>query len=263
MATIDITGRRHGMMTVVGLHHIHVTSGGQKQGRWTVKCDCGQTRIIPLCALRRYFSCGCNRNNNISKNKSKHGWARRGKNLRPEYRIWSLIHQRCNNPKNPAYIRYGGRGIKVCEQWRTFEGFIKDMGERPEGKSVDRIDTNGDYCPENCRWATILEQANNRRGNKNISVNGRTMTASEWERETGVNHTTIKWRLKRGVPASEAVSDKTNRCARMVTIGGVTKNVSQWARESGTQRATIALRLKKGWDAKEAVFAPLKKNQFI
>jgi hypothetical protein len=133
---------------------------------WAVcRCICGGiTRV-----MRRQFrlkitrSCGCKRGELIAASKLKHGAARHGKLRTTEYRIWSLVLQRCNNPNNPAYESYGGRGITVCKRWLKFENFLKDMGKRPAGLTLDRRNNSKGYSKSNCRWATRLEQVHNRR----------------------------------------------------------------------------------------------------
>lgn len=133
----------------------------------------------------------------MSFNIKKHGHSpHRGAS--PTYRTWSGMIQRCKNPNEPAFNRYGGRGITVCDDWLNFEGFLADMGERPKGKSLDRIDNNGGYCPENCRWATRKEQSNNTRTNRRITYKGKTKTLAEWSRCTGIKPSTLRTRLWRG-----------------------------------------------------------------
>lgn len=129
----------------------------------------------------------------------KHGFARLGK-VKQIYSLWCRIKDRCNNPNKQHYERYGGRGIKVCERWQnSFENFLEDMGERPSEKhSIDRIDVNGDYCKENCRWATKKEQANNTSTNKFLLIDGQLKTIAQWSEIYGVKQCIISKRIIRG-----------------------------------------------------------------
>lgn len=115
----------------------------------------------------------------------------------PTYRSWATMIQRCTNTNNTHYSNYGGRGIVVCDKWRIFKNFLEDMGVRPEGKSIDRKDSNGNYCKENCKWSTRIEQGNNMRTNKPITFNGKTQTTPQWARDLGINKGTLASRLVR------------------------------------------------------------------
>lgn len=125
---------------------------------------------------------------------SGHNWQSR------TYISWAQMRQRCGNPKHPKYYMYGERGIKVCARWRVFENFLADMGERPKGKTLDRIDFNGDYKKENCRWATARQQARNTRHVIPIMFRGKMSYRAEIARELGIEDTTLKYRIKRGWP---------------------------------------------------------------
>jgi hypothetical protein len=123
----------------------------------------------------------------------------RGISKTPEYRIWIGIRARCLNPNRNGYPDYGGRGITVCEEWDDFAQFLADMGPRPSPRhSVDRIDNNGNYCPENCRWATQSEQLANQNRSTRIEYNGKVQTGTEWAREFGIKERTLFGRLQRG-----------------------------------------------------------------
>lgn len=118
-----------------------------------------------------------------------------------EHSIYSSMCQRCTNPNAHEYCNYGGRGVKVCDRWSGyygFQNFYEDMGGIPEGMTLDRIDCDGDYSPENCRWATVLQQNNNRRNNKRLAYNGEDLTVAEWERKLGFNRGTLQRRIRDG-----------------------------------------------------------------
>ena len=137
-----------------------------------------------------------------------HGMARRGK-MAPEYQIWAAMKRRCYNPNVADYYLYGGRGIRVCDRWRdSFKAFFEDMGKRPEGGySLDRINSSGDYTPENCRWATALEQRWNRRDTKFVSFNGVSKPLGEWARIYGISVSRLCIRLWRGWSVERALTE--------------------------------------------------------
>lgn len=128
-------------------------------------------------------------------------------------KIWKGMLERCQRKKHKAYHRYGGRGIKVCARWLEFKNFFADMGLRPQGLTIDRIDNDGDYEPGNCRWATQREQMGNTRKNNWIVVDGRRMHATDWSRETGVHVATIKNRLASGWSERDAVTTPPDQYA--------------------------------------------------
>ena len=115
------------------------------------------------------------------------------------YKSWTKMRERCNYPKSNRYASHGARGIKVCKRWEKFENFYENMGERPsKDHSIDRVDNNGNYEPENCRWATQKEQANNRRSNRWVTIDGVTKTYTEWCEERGIKRNTVTSRLSYG-----------------------------------------------------------------
>ncbi len=119
------------------------------------------------------------------------------------------MRQRCENPRNPRYKDYGGRGIKVCDQWQSFENFLADMGMQPPGRTLERNDNDRGYEPGNCRWATRTDQASNTRINNRLTYNGKTMTIAEWARHLGVRDQLIRVRLSRGWSTADALSTDT------------------------------------------------------
>lgn len=124
----------------------------------------------------------------------------------PEYSIWKGLRGRCRNKNNPKYKNYGGRGIKVCERWEDFWNFYDDMGKRPEGMSIDRIDVNGDYSPENCRWADTDTQENNRTTTRLVRIGGEVKSVKHWADYYGINTSTVRDRYFRGWDIVKAIT---------------------------------------------------------
>lgn len=158
----DHTGKRFSMWTVK--HRAESNKHGGAQ--WLCVCDCGTEKIVPATTLvqGKSRSCGCSTKLLQSISLTTHGHSRRrGKGFSKTYSSWHAMRCRCLNPKHKQYADYGGRGIRVHETWNKFENFLADMGERPEDKTLDRIDVDGNYEPGNCKWSTQKEQTANRR----------------------------------------------------------------------------------------------------
>jgi len=189
---------------VFGTWHVEDVASVAKNGavRWNCVCECGSRSVVEAAKLLGggSRSCGCRPH-------STHG-ATRGEQRAPEYEAWLHMRRRCNDPQDPGYQAYGGRGISVCERWLKFENFLTDMGPKPTAAhSIDRYPNNdGNYEPGNCRWATAPEQARNRRSNILITIGERTMCATDWASERGLNVGTVISRIRKGWEPVDAVT---------------------------------------------------------
>lgn len=197
----NLVGQRFGILTVVE------DAGNDAHGNslWLCRCDCGCTKIVRGSKLKegQVKSCGCTQHvfteercANISRSKVKHGLS--GNRL---YYIYDNMIKRCYNESSEKYKNYGGRGITVCDEWKNSRQAFFDWALHSgydEGLTIDRIDVNGNYCPENCRWATQKEQANNRTSNRYVTYNGETHSIAEWAELTGLPPSTLYSRIENG-----------------------------------------------------------------
>lgn len=198
----DMTGLRCNRLLVVGvakraINGTHIL--------WECVCDCGKTVIVASNGLRsgRSGSCGCRQRDQASSSNRTHGSSQTSL-----YAVWNMMIQRCENERSKDFGNYGGRGIRVCDEWRkSFEQFAKDVGERPSGKySLDRFpDKSGDYTPGNVRWATQTEQMRNTRVNRLLTVRGETKCVTEFASQYGISRKCIAHRLQRGWSDEKAV----------------------------------------------------------
>ena len=206
----DLTGATFGRLTV-----IERAANRNKHVYWRCQCECGNEVEVRADSLTRgpTVSCGCYHDEVVT----KHGmWES------SEYHIWRAMLTRCENKNMHAYDRYGGRGIKVCEDWHNFQTFYADMGAFPgSGYSLDRIDNSGDYCPENCRWATWKQQGRNRDYNRMLTYRGNQRCIAEWSEVTGISHSTLRMRLERGWTAKEALTIPVDLGNRWIRQNGV------------------------------------------
>jgi len=190
----NMVGDIFGELTVIG------RSGSQGgNSTWKCLCSCGRETVVQRSNLRSKSVSSCG-NCKPSARKTH------GRTGDPIYTIWSAMKQRCYYKKNKSYSRYGGRGITVCDRWRnSFEAFLSDMGERPYRGTIERVDVEGDYTPENCKWANLIEQANNKTNNVLLTIAGETFSIAQWSVISGRKYGTIYNRKKRGWSDTDSV----------------------------------------------------------
>ena len=199
----NMVGQKFGRLTAIEL-----LDKGKRGYHYLFACDCGNTKNIcgSLVRTGKTLSCGCLRSETTAKKNFVHGLVHTG-----AYQSWLAMKTRCTNPNQSAYKRYGGRGIGFDPSWKLFENFVADMGERPVGMTLERIDNSKGYCKSNCKWATSAEQSRNTRQNVMITHNGKTMCMTDWAKETGIPYPTIQDRVKRGLVA-EQILGENNVC---------------------------------------------------
>lgn len=185
----DLTGKTFNRLTA-----IHRDESKTERVHWVCKCSCGNQRSVSSCDLKSGHtkSCGCWNLEAIVVNNTTHGMSGS-----PIYVVWTNMIARCYDSANKRFISYGGRGITVCDKWRAFEGFFADMGDRPNGMTLERVDVNGNYSPNNCKWATQKEQANNWRKSLRATYKGESFTAMQLSEMLGVKYERIVWAIKR------------------------------------------------------------------
>lgn len=187
-------GTRFGSLVVIGVGDDYIQpSNGCHHSTSICLCDCGNVKTIPNGDLKKghYLSCGCMQLELNRQAKIKHG-----EKYTRLYHIWNTMKQRCNCPTSAKYSSYGARGISVCEEWMEYENFAnwaKNNGYS-DNLTIERIDVNGNYCPENCKWATVQEQNNNKTNTIRLTYNGETHTLSQWANIVGISYVTLRRR---------------------------------------------------------------------
>lgn len=213
-AAKDYSGQKFGRLNVLAfLERRRV--GTQSKRFYLCLCDCGREVVVASGAFTsgNTRSCGCLLSDTITKH---------GQSSTALYAVWHAMLTRCRKATDVAYPLYGGRGISVCERWRgSFEAFAKDMGERPNGATLDRIDVNGNYEPSNCRWATPKQQARNRRHHRQVTWRGKTQPMAAWAEEVGISKRCLEHRLNAGWAIDDALTKMPDRSANQHTLRAV------------------------------------------
>lgn len=206
----DLTGKRFGRLIVLNRSDV-VTKDGRRRTAWNCKCDCGNTKVVLADNLKmnKTTSCGC-----FQKERASDALIKHGDTDSRLYNVWSAMKRRCFNKDVPEYSLYGGRGITMCDEWRddysSFKKWAVDNGydyNAPRGKcTIDRIDVNGNYSPDNCRWVDQKTQMNNVTYNHIVEYKGKTYTVKELSDETGISYDKLLQRINRyGYTVEDAV----------------------------------------------------------
>lgn len=195
---IDLTGLRVGRLLVISYSE---SNDGRKA--WVCHCDCGTKVDIRGVNLRsgKTKSCGCFKADRMAEGLGK----KHGMHLTRTYKTWHSMLERCRNPSATSYKDYGGRGITVCREWYQFERFYSDMGERPDGMTLDRIENSRGYEPGNCKWSTPSEQQNNRRNNVTYLIGDREFTSLQLSEICGANYHTIRRKIRHAADVMEVL----------------------------------------------------------
>lgn len=250
---IDLKDQRFGRLLVIGpigFRGSYVV--------WHALCDCGKDVQVRSGHLRdgSTKSCGCLRKEN------NHGTTH-GQHKSRVYSIWAGIKDRCNNPNAKSYHNYGGRGIKMCQEWNesfeAFRGHVNALPGHDNPKlSLDRTNNDGDYTPGNVRWATMAQQRRNSRQNHMITYQGKTQCLMDWSIELNMSYALLQQRLNYGWSMEEAATTPM-RDTRLITANGVAQCAGAWERATGIPGGTIRKRLQLGWSPEQAVTTPVRK----
>lgn len=227
----------------------------KKPGRWWLcECTCGGTKICQTSKLRqgKNKSCGC-----LMKEHLKSGVIKHGLHGTPEYVVWNNMKQRCLNPNSPTYPHYGGRGITICDKWReSFDNFLNDMGFRPsKNHSIGRMNNDGPYSPDNCRWESLDEQSKNKRWTQYVDYEGKSVKLIDLCKEKGIKRGLVYGRLKKGWSIEDALNEPPKE-HKNVVIYGVSKPLYEHLKFYNTKYSTYKYRVEKGWTPEKAITLP-------
>jgi hypothetical protein len=249
-----VKGQVFGRLTVVNAEKLIKNSAAH----CVCECACGVVKVMQISNLmhNKSKSCGCLAREMTSLCKKTHG-----KSKSAEYRTWRNMWSRCTNPMVDRYELYGGRGITVCKRWGSFENFHSDMGDKPSPRhSIGRIDNNGNYEPENCRWETQQEQANNTRKNVFIEFKGQKNTYAQWAKITGIPYATIVQRHRAGMKGEKLFdASDDGHWKKTICVNGETRLTTEWMREAKIPISSFYYHARKGLTPEQIVSKYLAK----
>lgn len=249
----NLLGQKFGKWTVIK----RLENDKFKRANWLCKCDCGKERKVIGSDLLsgKSTSCGCSRRKEKTIEEMSRDRIRR---------IWTAMRQRCENPNSTAYKNYGGRGITVCQEWQEFIPFYNwaIVNGYNDTLTIERIDVNNIYCPNNCTWISKSEQGENTRKVNKLTYKGETHSLRQWGKITKLSVNTIKDRLDKGYTIEQAL-EKKGLQKKYIKYKGQTKTIAEWARELNIKRVTIESRLRTGWSVKRTFETPVKQKMKI
>lgn len=240
----DLIGLKFGKLLVLSKTELR-SKGGKVI--WKCQCDCGNLKNVQTDYLtcNQTTSCGCYQKETTSKRFSKHNAKNsENKRLRNLYTTWLSMRDRCNNPNNINFKHYGGRGISVCNEWNDFNVFKNDMGYKPiDGNkyTLERIDVNGNYCKENCKWATYIEQANNRRNNRaKYTIDNKEYSIRDIIDITGLSYESIRDRIEANL---NPFKPKT-KAHRAIEFNGIVLSIIDWSKKLNVSKHILYRKLR-------------------
>lgn len=258
-----IIGKRFGSLVVLRRVDDKISPKGYKKPQYECACDCGNMKVVVKGNLLtgNTTSCGCYKKELDHKRFLKHGYAENPDKL---YQKWLSMRDRCFNPKATSYKNYGARGIRVCTEWDNYINFREwaFANGYEDGLTIDRIDVDGDYDPNNCRFTTMKEQNNNRRTTNFHTYNGKTQSEMKWAEEYGISYGALKTRLKYGWSFEDALNTPVKPFEHLVEYDGETHNIKQWARLRGISSDALSGRLERGWSFEDAINTPVLESPF-
>lgn len=256
-------GQKFGMLTVVKR-----AESKHKNTYWVCRCDCGTNTLVTASHLTHGHtkSCGCLQRRTAQKTmvsmmKTK---GADGHSVRRLSKTWRNMISRCNNPNDKSYPNYGGRGIKISPEWESdywaFERWAVSSGWEP-GLTLDRIDNDKGYCPDNCRWATQKQQNNNKRNVIILEFQGKQRTISQWSDEFCIDRRTLWSRLQKGLSIERSLTKPVTRKRSRIFLEhqGRCQSLEQWAKELNISYSGLHNRYKRGWSVERMLTEPVKK----
>lgn len=255
---VDLTGQTFGRLKVLSKHPERSKNGSVL---WLVKCECGTSEPFLIIGATmksgNTTSCGCLRREKTAEKFRKHGM-----HNSPEHRTWVEVHRRCYNENTAQYKDYGGRGIRMSDEWKnSFEAFYRDMGPKPgSAYSIDRIDNNGNYEKGNCRWGTRTTQSNNTSTNVRYDFEGESLTIAELASRFNMPYATMRMRLIY-FPIDVAVNKDIRFLKFKFTMNGVTKTMKEWLAKAGITFEEYVSRRELGWSIEDSL-SPVKNKVF-